>query len=499
MVQQAFRLEQPEPRFFNPFLPQWTKLVRQLTLARVKKKRAADKGIFLTMKRGFNKWQYAMTVDRGVPVSPEAIALMHYERSLTGKCTRAWYSLIRDRGVIQRVRDRCFFRWKRYAPLNRKTKMQKKKFAAWHLLWQQKMGLKSMMEICQKIVSVRISTMVTLRKNIFNRKIILCGFALMNRNSNVIMTDAWRRWVKWWKGRLRWKSTLWQYRYLWHSNKIQTIFVAWRDFMRAGGYKVHQHHHHGGIIASEESLAPSSSAEATATFAASADVQIPSNFNTRVQPTNTTATVTTASLAKTDDARPKGVDEKSKGRDDDESESKEGDDEENGSFGGPNRDDEELDLDDDNDAGLLDDNVMHRQQTMRRLDSLIQKELFLEEKHEAKLLGVDDGDDEALAEARGHIRHHELHSHDTELIGEKLGILESHQHNDVDNHVLVSVEYVAFFKTLMTSTLGLLETMQTKEYSEYSPPTSQPSNPQTSSGRAISREHLPPLEAFLLV
>ncbi len=65
-LQRAYRLEEPDPRFQNPYLPQWTKLFKEITLSRVKKKRSHEAGHRLTEGRAFKIWKYLMSVDRCV-------------------------------------------------------------------------------------------------------------------------------------------------------------------------------------------------------------------------------------------------------------------------------------------------------------------------------------------------------------------------------------------------------------------------------------------------
>eukprot|EP01034_Spumella_vulgaris_P022145 gene22145-28250_t len=93
-VKRAYRREEPDPRFTNPFLPQWTKLIKEITLARVKKKRSLETSHKLTEGRAFRVWHYLMSVDRSKPVTPLAVAIMHYSKVICNKIMSAWFVIL---------------------------------------------------------------------------------------------------------------------------------------------------------------------------------------------------------------------------------------------------------------------------------------------------------------------------------------------------------------------------------------------------------------------
>lgn len=43
----------PDPRYNNPMLPQWTKLMKDITVNRIKRKRTREVGFHLTTLRAF--------------------------------------------------------------------------------------------------------------------------------------------------------------------------------------------------------------------------------------------------------------------------------------------------------------------------------------------------------------------------------------------------------------------------------------------------------------
>jgi hypothetical protein len=63
-IKKAYRRGELDPNFKSPYLPQWTKLYKDILLNRVSRKRTLEKGQRLTQQRALVKWRYLMTVDR---------------------------------------------------------------------------------------------------------------------------------------------------------------------------------------------------------------------------------------------------------------------------------------------------------------------------------------------------------------------------------------------------------------------------------------------------
>lgn len=234
LVTKAYRNQEPEPRFTNPYLPQWTRLKTEIALRRIHKTRTAEKGQILSIHRSFKRWENAMTLDLAAYLSPWEQACIYNSKKLTNWVLQAWIESIKERGNIQRVQFRCFYKWKKWAPLNKIHKTAKRKLVKIIKVRRTEQAFQSMIELCLDIVGRRTIALRTLRDNVYNRKLMICVFALMNQDHHVMMFDCWRRWFKWTIARVRWKSTLWQYRYLWHTSKQNAIFCAWRDYVTAG-------------------------------------------------------------------------------------------------------------------------------------------------------------------------------------------------------------------------------------------------------------------------
>jgi hypothetical protein len=234
LVTKAYLSHEPEPRFTNPYLPQWTRLKTEIALTRIHKTRTAEKGQILSQLRSFKRWRFSMTLDLSAYLSPWEQASIYNYKYLTNWVLQAWITSIKERGSIQRVQYRCFYKWKRWAPLNITHKSAKRKLVKIIKTRRTEQAFQSIVELCLDIIGRRTLALRTLRDNVYNRKLMICVFALMNQDHHVMMIDCWRRWFKWTSARVRWKSTLWQYRYLWHTSKQNAIFCAWRDYVTAG-------------------------------------------------------------------------------------------------------------------------------------------------------------------------------------------------------------------------------------------------------------------------
>lgn len=231
-VRLAYRLEEPDPVFKNPFLPQWAKLLQKITLSRIHRKRAQEKGEMLLLKRNFRSWRFIMTMDRSKMMTPLAIAINHWNNKVWTKVFGAWSGYLKERGTISRIRNMCFAAWKIWAP--RKSRLSKAKKATIVMVKRRavRRAYGVMTAQCFEVIGKRAGALRILRDNFQNRKLLICAYALMHRNSQVIMLDCWRRWCMWKHNRKRWACTLWQFRFLYFDTKMRAIVSAWRNFAR---------------------------------------------------------------------------------------------------------------------------------------------------------------------------------------------------------------------------------------------------------------------------
>ena len=172
-----------------------------------------------------------MTLDRSKSLTPQAIAENFHKKNVYTKLFGAWVSLIRERGQIVRVRNRCFLKWKRFAPLRSRMTLMKKKIKIWDDFTRTKKAFTAVCKLCFDLIGTHATTLKELRQRIFNRKVLSCAYALMNRDVNVIMLDCWRRLKKWWHARVQWRQSMWNFRYSWYYNRHLAIFKAWKRYV----------------------------------------------------------------------------------------------------------------------------------------------------------------------------------------------------------------------------------------------------------------------------
>jgi hypothetical protein len=162
-----------------------------------------------------------MTVDRTKPVTPVAVAIMHYQHVLKTKTLQAWYDVIRERGEVMRFRNKLFQNWRRWAPKHRRMRMfndQAKDLIRLKLM-QRAYGV--MIKICFNVIGMRTERIKELRRNFCDRRVVVCAYALMHMDSHVIMVDCWRRLIHYWRSRRNWKTIMLHYTYEWHAHKMK--------------------------------------------------------------------------------------------------------------------------------------------------------------------------------------------------------------------------------------------------------------------------------------
>eukprot|EP00601_Ochromonadales_sp_CCMP2298_P031198 CAMPEP_0173332078 /NCGR_PEP_ID=MMETSP1144-20121109/4163_1 /TAXON_ID=483371 /ORGANISM="non described non described, Strain CCMP2298" /LENGTH=448 /DNA_ID=CAMNT_0014276943 /DNA_START=93 /DNA_END=1436 /DNA_ORIENTATION=+ len=210
-LSRAFKNDTPAPRFTNPMLPQWMALVQSLTVRRIKKKRCADLGYHLSSLRTFQRWKYLMTVDRSKPVTPLAVAIMHHSRTLKLKMILLWHAVLRERGGMMRFRDRIFYNWRRWAPKNKIFREFTSQARELLRLKKMESAFGVMIKLCFNVIGARTEKIKELRRNFCDRKVVLCAYALLHKDSHVMMVDCWRRLTHFWRSRINWKTMMWRY------------------------------------------------------------------------------------------------------------------------------------------------------------------------------------------------------------------------------------------------------------------------------------------------
>jgi hypothetical protein len=142
----------------------------------------------------------------------------------------AWFEHVRSRGRSMRFAERIFYMWKAWAPKHHNLRISNNAATDWVRLARVRRAFVVMSTICHAIVGGRSEKIRELRKNFCDRKVMLCAFALLNKNEHVIMIDCWRRLLSYWKARRRWKALNWQFNYAWFTHKSREILRAWRTY-----------------------------------------------------------------------------------------------------------------------------------------------------------------------------------------------------------------------------------------------------------------------------
>ena len=151
-VRNAYRREEPDPQFKNPHLPQWTKLLSKITLSRIHRKRAHEKGENLTMTRALKTWKLIMTMDKSKLLTPLQIAINHWNWKVWTKVFGGWSLHLRERGTIMRIRDKCFAAWKLWSPRKRRLRILKAETIEWLALRQKRTVVNEMTSQCFDVI-----------------------------------------------------------------------------------------------------------------------------------------------------------------------------------------------------------------------------------------------------------------------------------------------------------------------------------------------------------
>jgi hypothetical protein len=231
-VRTAYRRGEPDPVFKTPYIHQWTIYLQQLTMSRIYKRRALENGKQLILMRSVRRWKFMMAEDRSKPKDPIATARLYYRRKLCVKLFQGWFGCVREKGKIMRNREKYFLAWKTWAPIERRLRKHEQQAA--HLMREKNLVriFDTMIKLCKEAMGRRAAALKTLSGSMFNRKLLMCVYALMNRIPNVLMIDCWRRWCLWTRNRKKYLSFLWQFRYQYHEARSRMIFNGWKEYVR---------------------------------------------------------------------------------------------------------------------------------------------------------------------------------------------------------------------------------------------------------------------------
>jgi hypothetical protein len=160
-----------------------------------------------------------MHVDKTRPVTPHGVAIYHYKRKLKLKYYQAWYGVVRERGRVVRLKEKIFKLWSIWAPNQKKISQSLVKTLKWLKIKKQRDVFNTMIAICVDVIDKRTTALKKLRMNLCDRKIVICAYAFLNKNSHVLMVDCWRKFLHYFKCRKNWKNFRWQYNFQWFLHK----------------------------------------------------------------------------------------------------------------------------------------------------------------------------------------------------------------------------------------------------------------------------------------
>ena len=176
-------MDLPDPRFTNPMLPQWTRLQKEITIQRIKRRRTKELASYLTRMRSFKNWKRLMSIDRTKPVTPLAVAIMHYSTVLVGKVLRAWHDIIRERGRMMRFRTKLFYTWRQWAPKHRLMRHFNDQAKELIRLRRVQRAYGVMIKLCFNVIGTRTERIKELRRNFCDRRVVICAYALLHKVS----------------------------------------------------------------------------------------------------------------------------------------------------------------------------------------------------------------------------------------------------------------------------------------------------------------------------
>jgi hypothetical protein len=123
-----------------------------------------------------------------------------------------------------RLREKIFSKWAAWAPRKRKLSAVKRLVAEMTRERKLVVVFDTMTSLCKESLGRRAATLQQLSKSMYNRKLLICAYAIANRTSNVIMIDCWRRWAAWSKNKRKFKALVWQFHFNYHDCRLRGKF-----------------------------------------------------------------------------------------------------------------------------------------------------------------------------------------------------------------------------------------------------------------------------------
>lgn len=152
---------------------------------RIHKRKTAEKGERLIQKRGFARWTQVMMMDFTRPLNPMAVARSFYNRKLGTSHIQAWFTYVRERGRIARLRDKIFHSWQVWAPRNKKLKALEKEAGELTDQFRLKRSFETMTVKTRELIAARVVQLKALAASTQDRRVTICAFALMGFDTKV--------------------------------------------------------------------------------------------------------------------------------------------------------------------------------------------------------------------------------------------------------------------------------------------------------------------------
>lgn len=119
----AFRRGITPPHFSTPNLTQWRALERRMVMKNVANQRCLMKADKLIQLRAVKKWVKVLYEENLDLNEHSKIAENHFIENMARKHFLAWNKVLRQRGKMNRVREKLFYVWARWAARERRLKL----------------------------------------------------------------------------------------------------------------------------------------------------------------------------------------------------------------------------------------------------------------------------------------------------------------------------------------------------------------------------------------
>jgi len=121
----------------------------------------------LIQSRVLKMMKYIMTLDRGPVLSPEELAIEHYDNQLYYLTFNAWATELRERGTNVRRRNKCFEAWAKFAPGRRQKRDAFNNTL--YLMRKRRMlkALRTMLLSMSSVIDIRMSGLKAVKDNLF--------------------------------------------------------------------------------------------------------------------------------------------------------------------------------------------------------------------------------------------------------------------------------------------------------------------------------------------